>query len=333
MPRLRSPSLYTVPVWTGEKLPNREEVAAALSAPFPSTLSPHALFAHNHTRAWLKRFTVHDEPVWVQKAIAAKMAWFVAGFYPDAAAAELCIASDYIVWAFGLDDLGDETAVGQRPERLIELFDRFDDVFLGRPVSPHPATQALADIVDRVADIARPAELKAFHEGNRAYFGAMLWEANNRHGNLVPDEQTYRMLRPAAGAAPPFFALIEPLQHITLSERVRTAAPVARMTRLAGEIMCWTNDVLSYEKERKNGDVHNLAYIYEHHRGLAPARALAEAVGCNNASVADFLEQEHLVPTFGTDEDRELARYVAVLRSMIKVTLDWTLNSSRYAGE
>lgn len=330
MKDLRSRARVSVPRWSGRVLPPRDEVASALSVPFAAHVSPHAQLAHDHTRVWLERFTVHQESAWVRRAVASRMAWFVAGFYPDANAPALCIASDYIVWAFGLDDTGDETAVGQRPERLIELFDQFEEVFLGRGSPRHATAQALADIVERIAALTTPAQMRAFHDGNRAYFGAMLWEANNRHAAIVPDETTYRMLRPAAGAAPPFFALIEPLQRVALDEPARTSPELARMARLAGEIMCWINDTLSYDKERAQGDVHNLALVYEHHRGLSPARALAEAVGFSNASVADFLDAERELPSFGAEQDREVARYAATLRSMIRVTLDWTLGSRRY---
>lgn len=331
MPTLRPRPMIQVPRWSGSILPAREEIARALLCPFPSTLNENLPAANASVRAWLDRFVVHSDPAWVERAKKAEMAWFISGFYPTAQHEELCIAAAYLAWAFGLDDVGDETTVGHRPERLLSLFDRYEDVFLGRTAGEESSSVALASILERLARIATPAQMKAFHEANRAYFGAMLWEANNRHGKLVPDEGMYVMLRPAAGAVPCFVTLIEPIEHISLDEEVRSHPLVEQLVRLTGGILCFTNDVLSYEKERAKGDVHNLAYIYEHHRGLAPGRAVAEAVGFNNASVADFLEAESRLPSFGGERDRALQRYVATLRSMMKVTLDWTLGSPRYS--
>jgi len=306
-------------------------VAKSLLCPFPEVTNPNVVSAHLHALDWLDRFTVHSEPSWVPRAKRARMTWMVAGFYPTCDLSRLCIATDYLSWAFGLDDVGDETAIGERPERLLELFGRFEDVFSGRSAAGNPQAEALDDIVTRLAKVATPDKLEAFAAGNRAYFGAMLWEANNRHGRMVPDEGTYLMLRPAAGAVPPFFAMVEPLEGIELTDELRQHPGITNLVRLAGGIVCWTNDVLSYEKERAKGDVHNLAYIYEHHRGLSPARALAEAVGFNNASVADFIEEQEKLPSFGAAQDVEVKRYVATLRSMIRVTLDWTLGSPRYS--
>ena len=100
---------------------------------------------------------------------------------------------------------------------------------------------------------------------------------------------------------------------------------------MAGGIVCWINDVLSYEKERQLGDVHNLAIVYEMHRELAPGAALEQAVRLSNAEVDGFLARAAALPSFSDAENAELARYVDVLGSMIRITRDWTLGSARYA--
>jgi len=139
------------------------------------------------------------------------------------------------------------------------------------------------------------------------------------------------MLRPAAGAVPPFFALVEPLERLELAPAVKAHPQVLELQRLAGGIVCWINDVLSYEKERKLGDVHNLAIVYEVHRGLPPGAALSQAVKLSNAEVDGFLARAAALPSFGEADDDVLARYIGVLGSMIRITRDWTLGSARYA--
>jgi hypothetical protein len=191
--------------------------------------------------------------------------------------------------------------------------------------------RALRDIVTRLREIATPAQLEAFRVGNHAYFGGMLWEANNRAGKWVPHESSFLMLRPAAGAVPPFFALLEPLERIELSAALRAHPQVLELQRLAGGIVCWVNDVLSYEKERRLNDVHNLAIVYEVHRGLPPGAALAQAVTLCNAEVDGFLARAAALPSGSSEEELVLARYIETLGSMIRITLDWTLGSARYA--
>jgi len=319
------------PRWNDDEMPSRATLAEALRCPFPLRINQHVQAAHEHSLRWLKR--VFGDELLAQKAGRARMAWMVAGFYPSAGVAELSLAADYLCWAFALDDLGDETTIGERPAQLASLFEQFDAVFTDAPLAPSATALVLAlrDIVTRLRQIATPDEVNAFRTGNQAYFGGMLWEANNRAGRWVPHESSFLMLRPAAGAVPPFFALVEPLERLRLSPAVKAHPHVLELQRLAGGIVCWINDVLSYEKERKLSDVHNLAIVYEVHRLLPPGAALSQAVKLSNAEVDGFLARAAALPKFGDEDDRLLARYIDVLGSMIRITRDWTLGSARYA--
>lgn len=318
------------PYWNPGELPKRETLARALRCPFPRRLNPNVAKAHERSSRWV-RAKIADQRT-VAQLIAARMAWMVGGFFPSAGVEELSLAADYISWAFALDDLGDETELGKDPVKLAELFETFDAVF-DQPAraGESAAARALRDIVERLARLSTREQLAAFRAGNQAYFGGMLWEANNRAGNWVPNESSFLMLRPAAGAVPPFMALIEPLERVQLPERVRKHPHVQELTALAGGILCWTNDVLSYEKERAQSDVHNLAIVYEVQRGLTPGVALAQAVAFHNAEVDGFLARSEALPQLGIDSRAEVERYLDILRSMIRVTRDWTLGSARYA--
>ena len=319
------------PVWNDEEIPSRVIVAEALRCPFPLRLNRHVRAAHEHSLRWVKR--AFGDELLAQKAARARMAWMVAGFYPEAGLVELSLAADYLCWAFALDDLGDETPIGERPTQLSSLFERFDATFTDAPIALDEISEvaALRDIVTRLRQIATPDQVEAFRAGNQAYFGGMLWEANNRAGKWVPHESSFLMLRPAAGAVPPFFALVEPLERFRLSPAVKAHPQVLELQRLAGGIVCWINDVLSFEKERKLNDVHNLAIVYEVHRGLPPGAALRQAVRLCNTEVDGFLARAAALPSFGEADDQVLARYIGVLGSMIRITRDWTLGSARYA--
>jgi hypothetical protein len=318
------------PRWNAEELPSRETLAEAMRCPFPRRLNPNVARAHEKSSRWV-RAHIPDARM-AKRLTAARMAWMVGGFFPSAGVDELSLAADYISWAFVLDDLGDETEAGKDPLRLASLFESFDAVFDGpAQAAESPQVSAFRDIVERLAAIASAEQLHAFRVGNQAYFGGMLWEANNRQGNWVPNESSFLMLRPAAGAVPPFMALVEPLEHLSLPESVRRHPHVQELTNLAGGILCWTNDVLSYEKERAQNDVHNLAIVYEVQRGLPPGAALTQAVAFHNAEVDGFLARADALPSFDEAHESELRRYIDVLRSMIRVTRDWTLGSARYA--
>jgi len=321
--------------WLDHEIPNRARLLGAIHCPFPLQLNPHAEAAERASLGWLTRFGLFSGDAHRAQVSRAHLTTLVAGFYPSASLEALSLASDYVCWAFALDDIGDETEVGERPARLMALFECFERVLAGeRPTDASPPlVRGLHDVLRRVAAFANDAQLCDFVAGNRAYFGGMLWEANNRAHCWVPDETAYAAFRPAAGAVPSFFALIEPLERIALASHVRENEGVQALAKLAGEIICFTNDLLSYEKERAHRDFHNLVIVYEQHRKLLPGAAALQAIATINSATREFVKRASLLPSFGVEQDAELARYVGVLRAVIRVTLSWTYDSTRYRAE
>jgi hypothetical protein len=318
------------------EVPDRAGIRAAIYCPFPLRINAHARAAEQASLRWLEQHGIVTGGSRLAALADAHLTTLVAGFYPSAGVRQLCLASDYVCWAFALDDLGDETEVGLRPARLAALFASFAALLEGaRPgADATPLDRGLHELLGRAAALTTPAQMSAFVAGNRAYFDAMLWEANNRARRAVPEEAAYLALRPAAGAVPSFFALIEPLEEIRLAEDVRSHPAVVRLARLAGDIICWTNDLLSHEKEQAHGDFHNLVMVYQHHRGLGPGAAVADAIRLVNAATDELIATAASLPSVdgGGAQDEQLARYADVLRAVIRITLHWTAQSTRYVA-
>src|SRR6478735_7436970 len=280
------------------EIPSRNQLLAGIVCPFPLRINPHLASAESTSLMWLMKLGLTPTLKHRARVSKAHLSTLVAGFYPTAHLAELELASDYVCWAFALDDIGDETEVGERPARLMDLFGGFEQVLQGRTPSAADSAldRGLADVLQRASRFTNREQLAEFVEGNRAYFGGMLWEANNRAHSQVPDETAYLTFRPAAGAVPSFFSLIEPLERIAVSPAVRAHSSVQHLARLSGDIICWMNDVLSYEKERAHGDFHNLVMVYEHHRGLPPSIAAQQAIALINSTILDFSSSVKRLP-------------------------------------
>lgn len=315
------------------EVPSREEVARALFCPFPPALNAGLEQAQEHSVKWMAEHGLLEGDA-LRHATAARIAWMIAGFYPTAEQARLNVASDYLTWAYSLDDVGDESSTGHRASTLLALFAKFEEVFAGEPAGAGEIglVRGLRDVVQRLRAVCTQSQLRDFHEGNRAYWGAMLWEAKNREDDTVPSEEVFLTLRPAAGAVPPFFALIEPMEQIALPAEVRANALFAEISRLVGRVMCSINDVLSHRKERAYGDVHNLVMVFETHRQLDLGEAVHEAVEFTNREVARFNELADALAAHFPDHAAAVGRHLEVYRAMMRVTLDWTYGSSRYHG-
>src|SRR5262249_15046454 len=160
------------------KIPSRSSILTAIHCPFPLRVNVHAQAAERGSLEWLNEHGIVTDARRIAGIARAHLTNLVAGFYPGAGLHQLSLASDYVCWAFALDDLGDETEIGQRPARLEQVFGAFDALLNGAPPGPNasPLDRGFYDILTRVAAVSSAAQLAEFIAGNRAYFGGMLWE-------------------------------------------------------------------------------------------------------------------------------------------------------------
>ncbi len=105
---------------------------------------------------------------------------------------------------------------------------------------------------------------------------------------------------------------------------------VQQLTSMANNIISWTNDISSLDKELRDNDVHNLVFAFQHDHRLTLEEALARAVELHNAQMQAFIDLEQRLPLFGDEVDANVKRYMLGLHSMIGGHLDWLQETGRY---
>ncbi len=103
-----------------------------------------------------------------------------------------------------------------------------------------------------------------------------------------------------------------------------------RLTEASSNVVCWSNDVLSLEKELAHGDVHNLIIVLREATGIPLEEAAKRVVEMHNAEVRDFIALAPDLPSFGDTLDANLSRYISILQARMRGNLDWSLESGRY---
>jgi hypothetical protein len=245
-----------------------------------------------------------------------------AGFFPRANDPALCLGANFLAWLFAFQDLLDATPFGQDPRAVSELLSELTRVLDGQRGAV-PLSRALGEISLRLCTLACAEDLDRFLGNLHAHFEGVRWQAGDRAAQVVPDESVFGRLHPLARGLPGIFALIEPLEGIDLPAAARAHPSVKALCRLAGGIISQVGDVLSWPRDQ--GATHNLVTVVARAHHLGPDEALAQAIQRTNQNVRDFLivEAQHL-PAFGEEEDRAVARYLGVLRSMIATTFACT---------
>jgi 5-epi-alpha-selinene synthase len=302
-----------------------------LSCPFPSAINPHAAQAQQATIAWARRFCLLQRDAAYRRLNRLQYGMLMARAYPSAPQEALQIVTDWSTWLFLLDDQCDEAGIGQDPEQLACLHARLLDVLRGVPPHLHeaPLVHGLWDLYTRLRVHAPEGWLERFSRSVAQYFTANVWEATNRRQGTIPDAAAYCAMRLFTSAVYPCLMLIELTESLHLPPEVYDHPDVQRLTQMTNNVISWANDIVSLEKELRQGDVHNLAIILSHEQELSLQAAVDRVGALHDAEVNAFIALSRQLPSFST-VDIDLQRYITGMCFWMRANLDWSLATTRY---
>src|SRR5262249_35048966 len=121
------------------------------------------------------------------------------------------------------------------------------------------AISSLAELWARTAADASAAWRRRFTGHLAECLGtAGVGEVGNRVQGIVPDEDTYIEKRRHTGAIYVCMDLIDIVERIDVPVSVYESPEFTAVLDAACNVVVWTNDVYSLQKERSVGEVHNL---------------------------------------------------------------------------
>lgn len=303
-----------------------------LYCPFPSAMSPHATQVQEGTIDWARRFHLLQRESAYRRLSRLQYGMLTARAYPTAPPAILQAVTDWCTWLFLLDDQCDEAGIGHDPGQLRQLHKGLLAVLSGIAPDPHaePLANGLWELYTRLLMHAPEGWLARFRRSVAQYFAANVWEATNRREGQVPDAATYRAMRPYTSAVYPCLLLIELAEALHLPADVHDHATVQVMAQMTNNVISWANDLVSLEKERQSGDVHNLVIVLANEGRLTLCTAVERVAELHDAEVRAFITLGQRLPSFTPAVDRDLSRYVLGMRFWMRANLDWSLAATRY---
>lgn len=304
-----------------------------LWCPFEARLNPAVADADAQSKAWATRMGLLASPTTARRIEAARIAEFIARIYPDATLDALVLATEMNVWLFAHDDACDHEALGRSPAALRALHGELVAIVAGAAPanSSSELGRALADLVPRIRAITSAACERRFVDAVTEYLEACAAEACNRALDRVPGMSEYVRMRRHTGTARIAFALLGPCEDIALSDAVWEHPAVQALVDACNDALCWANDLLSWDRERAAGEVHNLVAVLARHRcrgDLVLAKALASHA--HDARVADFLRLAAALPCFDRETNALLERLTETLGLWMGGHLEWARSVERY---
>jgi germacradienol/geosmin synthase len=318
--------------------------------PAPARLSPHADAAHAHSTTWARTtglldfvdgrgVRVWDEDRFVSMAIPLLAAYG----HPDAAPAELRLASDWYVWACWFGD--HFTQVFRRPgayrqaKTYLRRLRRFTPP--GSPRTPRPANPAergLADLWPRTFAGASPGWRRRFAAGTQGLMQGCLRELENARNGRVLKPIEHLRLRRVCGGAPWVADLVERVAGAEVPEKVAGTRPVRVLRDTFSDGVHLLNDLYSYRREAVEEGAHdNGVVVLRRFLGCEAQEAADRVNDLRTSRLRQFesavlTELPPLVDECGLDPEERgrIARYVQGLRDWQAGACAWHRRSGRY---
>jgi uncharacterized protein (DUF2267 family) len=243
----------------------------------------------------------------------------------------LSIAHRFMSWLLILDDQFDESSTTENYALLQSVLNNVKRVLAGEPVAEHSLAglfRGLADIWSDLARITSPNWQSRFTQHVIDFLNAYAWEYDNRRDNRVPSVEEYLTWRQATGAVLPCFDLLIPTLGIELDELASSAHELGILEFLACEIITLSNDLVSYHKEIKAKDFHNLVTIYTRN-GFSTQSAMERVVQKIELDIAEFDRVANL--QLSVSPSVNLARYISALKNWTTSNFYWSTVSARYS--
>lgn len=314
-----------------------------LSVPFEAGMHPATETARAATDRWARRFGLTVRPELRERLHASTPARLAGRVCPDATLDGLLFACDWQAWLFLFDDgYCDESVIGADPAAITEVTVwMLGALETGESAPDDVFGRALADLGGRLARLAGPAQWARFVQAVTAYFYALVWEATCRQrGTLAPLNEYIRMRR-YSGAVSTCLALIEVVNAFELEDGAWYDPSVRAAAEAVADIICWSNDIVSYRKEAHRGSAPraegcrpappkgllSLPTVLAHEHGLTEQQALNHSALMLDRRIADYRAAEE--PMLAS-ADPGLLRFAADLRHWISGNLAWSYETERY---
>lgn len=312
--------------------PVEQFVLPELYCPFGSAVSRHAEVVDAGTNAWVRQHGFFAQERDYKRFSAVRLGWLAARTHPSSTRENLQNVADWCSWFFIRDDYYDECGIGRYPAALIDLHTRFLEVLRGMQPTREdtPLTRALYDLWSRTQAAAPDVWKERFVHHMEEFFDAGVWESRNRLTGMTPAVAIYLKMRPYAGGLYPFMDMFDFTEQVALPSELRDDPVVQRLTTMANNIVCWSNDIMSLSKEIQHGEIHNLVLSMRLHQQLTLQQAVDRAAALHDAEVRAFRELELRLPSRAGVVHPEIKRYVSVLGRFIRGSLDWLYTSRRY---
>ncbi|WP_298735084.1 hypothetical protein [uncultured Chitinophaga sp.] len=298
-----------------------------LYCPFSPAIHPQVKEVANHTDAWVASFNLYSGAAYRQYQ-DDNFAWLTARFYPEAQLEQLMTANDFIVLLFALRDLlTDRQAEICQSDFIAHFLAVTQD--RGKPpdMDTTPLLAAWASLWPRLKQLGPAGWAAQFTPRLSALLQAAIPASVSKTSRLST-LAGYMETRPCLAGTSVSTGIIPVIENIRLPDEVLQHPALKELEQLSHKLLCWSDDLFSFGKERAKGNDYNLVSVLQQERMLTLDEALLCAAAIYNTDMRRFIMLSAQLPGFDEATDQAVARYVDALRRHIRGNIDWSEKDS-----
>ncbi|OSX61273.1 hypothetical protein POSPLADRAFT_1145701 [Postia placenta MAD-698-R-SB12] len=299
---------------------------------FPLRCNPHGDATQTST-GWLTDNFPELSSEQLAAVHAVKVDLLSAYGYPDCDTEHLRVAGDFLAILFLLDDLTDTMKEGGTEQLANTIMDVFrSEGKLNKQEDEQRVREIAKDFWTRFIRDAKPCVQTRFRDKVALFFKAVRQEAQDRERGVLPDLESYIIMRRDTSACRPSFDLIEYTMGIELPRYVVDDPIVRALNQSANDLVAWSNDIYSFNNEQAHG-IYNIIVILMKSQGLEMQDAIDHVGDLFKQTIDGFMENTQLLPSWGAAVDADVRVYVQGLQDWIVGNLHWSFASERYFGK
>lgn len=169
------------------------------------------------------------------------------------------------------------------------------------------------------------------------FFKAVAQQAADRALGVIPDLESYIVVRRNTSGCKPCFALIEYGARIDLPDEVAQHPTICALEEATNDLVTWSNvstffqlfspllkelpspqqDLFSFNVEQSRKDTHNMIPVIMKQRNLSLQEAVDFVGELCKTSIKRFESERKILPSWGPEVDRDVAIYVTGLQNWI----------------
>ncbi|MFI8825449.1 germacradienol/geosmin synthase [Streptomyces sp. NPDC053431] len=316
--------------------------------PYALSLNPHLDGARRHTVDWAERMGLLND-IWDRRlAEGFDIALCSAGLDPDAAAEELELSADWLIWGTYADDhypifFGRPRALAaakQQTERLKSCMPTADPASAAA-LAERPIERALADLWLRTAGPMSEAARAQFRAAVDVMLDGWMWELHNTAQHRVPDPVDYIEMRRSTFGSELTTLMSRLRRPEVLPEEIFRTGTVRALASSVMDYGAMVNDLFSYQKEIEvDGELHNLLLVVQKFFDCDYPAAVSMVDDLMRGRLRQYEHlKKHEVPLLFEDFELDAAGraafrgYLRELEDWLAGLLHWHRNVRRYGAE